>query len=104
MKVPVIEDSYQGFSVTVFWMRPRIPGGLIYGYRAMDGDFEVWSTGFPTSGIACRAAGKVIDQLLAEAPAKKARRGSRALGTNPRAMGTNPRALRGNKEMEKALR
>ena len=103
MKVPVIEESYQGFSVTVFWMRPRTPGNLIYGYRSTDGDFEIWGTGFPTSGVACRAAAKVIDQLLEWTPASK-RKGSRASGTNPRAMGVNPRALRGNKETEEALR
>ena len=56
---------YRGVPITAFWIRPELPGKLIYGYHLQDGDFEVWGTGFLNTALACRAAAQVIDSLFA---------------------------------------
>lgn len=99
MRHEIFTEPYRGFPVTIFWRAPKpyVRGLLIFGYQIED-ELGVEGTGFPTELAACRAAGKVIDEVHSSLSTIKPRRGSRASGTNPRAMGTNPRAMRKRRE------
>ncbi len=75
----IFREDYRGFAVSVFWQRPRgISEPLSYGYHIED-ELEVWGYGFSNTKAACRAAGKVIDDV--HVPLRDVTRSGKPKGT-----------------------